>query len=179
VQLSLPTWDRRGARGAFRVLVLKLLLAGLRERGSKNGSAVSMVASDGKPDAAPSGDGIDDPLAPTLSAAQMEAATIELDHELDCDEGTTSVIDTRGGAWRLIEVPAASNAPNIMYRSWDGIHWQAVPFAPGPDDLPFPQNDAVSQHGKLELDRVERRSGRSWRCAGSTPHTHTHGRARA
>lgn len=134
-----------------------------------------MVAGDGNSDAAPSGDGedegrdsgvvgggIDAPLAPTLSAAQMEAATIELDQELDYAEGTTGMIDTTGGAWRLIEVPAASNGPTIiqtpigwlalsrrslgdaripsgwqsvLYRSTDGVHWQAVPFAPGRDDL--------------------------------------------
>ncbi len=71
-------------------------------------------------------------------------------------EGTTQLADTEGTAWRMIDVPAASNAPTLirtpsgwfalssrnmgegkaigewqstLYRSPDGVHWESVPFA--------------------------------------------------
>ncbi len=108
------------------------------------------------------GGGVDDSLAPTLSPEQFDSAKLVLDHEPEPRSGTTGIVDTRGSAWRLIEVPAASNEPSIirtplgwlalsrraignprtpsgwqsvLYRSTDGVHWNTVPFAPGRDDL--------------------------------------------
>src|SRR4029077_2904607 len=45
--------------------------------------------------------------ASSLSQAQLTAATLRPDQS-----GTS--VDATGGAWRIIEVPAASNAPRIV-----------------------------------------------------------------
>jgi hypothetical protein len=100
--------------------------------------------------------------APRISAQQYEAATLSAYPELDPREGTTGLVDTTGSAWRMIEVPAASNAPDLvstpdgwfalsrrelgdgkaiagtqtaLYQSKNGIDWDLVPLDPGHDDL--------------------------------------------
>jgi hypothetical protein len=91
----------------------------------------------------------------TLSAEQFDAAVVTAPE-------TIGHADTSGAAWRMIEVPAAGNAPSIvstpsgwlalslralgdqrapsawqsvLYRSRDGVHWQSLPLDPGSDDL--------------------------------------------
>jgi hypothetical protein len=100
--------------------------------------------------------------APQISSQQYEAATLSLEQELEPGEGTTGLIDTTGSAWRMIEVPAAGNAPDListpdgwfalsrrslgvgkvigetqsaLYRSRDGTNWELVPLDPGHNDL--------------------------------------------
>lgn len=90
-----------------------------------------------------------------LLSAQFEAALVH-------DGETPTDADVSGGAWRLIEVPAASNQPEIvhtphgwfalssrsigdvrapsghetaLYRSLDGVHWARVPLDPGSTEL--------------------------------------------
>lgn len=94
------------------------------------------------------------PDAPSLVAEQFDTAVVTPPAAVgDADAG---------GAWRVIEVPAATNQPSIvstpsgwlalsrrslgdarapsawqsvLYRSRDGVHWQLVPLDPGSDDL--------------------------------------------
>jgi hypothetical protein len=93
--------------------------------------------------------------APTLRAEQFDAAVVT-------DPNTVERADTSGAAWRVIEVPGASNLPSIvhtpsgwlalsrrflgdskapsgvesaLYRSKNGVHWQSLPLDPTSDDL--------------------------------------------
>lgn len=88
------------------------------------------------------------------SAVQLEGALI--------DDAQRGKADPTGAAWRIIEVPAASNEPNIvqtplgwyalshrsighsrtpqgyetaLYHSANGVEWQRVSLAPNGDDL--------------------------------------------
>jgi len=96
-----------------------------------------------------------EPGAPSIQPEQFDAAAPSAG-DLD------GAADRNGGAWRIIEVPAASNQPEIvhtplgwlalsrrslgdarapsawqsvLYRSTDGVLWQSVPLDPGADDL--------------------------------------------
>lgn len=91
-----------------------------------------------------------------IEEAQIERAVVAEDAAL--------VADTTGAAWRLIEVPAASNQPSLvhtplgwlalssrvigdgrapsgyesaLYRSVDGVHWEALPLDVPDDDINF------------------------------------------
>jgi len=96
------------------------------------------------------------PSAPTLSDEQLAAAVVTPPDTFDRP-------DTSGGAWRVIEVPAAGGSPNIvrtpsgwmalssrflgpdakvitgvesaLYRSRDGVHWQLLPLGPAGEDV--------------------------------------------
>jgi hypothetical protein len=91
-----------------------------------------------------------------LSDEQFAAAVVTSPDTLDRP-------DTTGGAWRVIEVPAAGNLPSVvrtpsgwmslssrflgpdskavtgvesaLYRSRDGVHWQLLPLGPAGTDL--------------------------------------------
>ena len=98
----------------------------------------------------------DMPSKLTLSDEQLAAAVVTPPDTIDR-------ADTTGGAWRVIEVPAATNSPNVvhtpsgwmslssrflgpdakviegvesaLYRSTDGVHWQLLPLGPGGKNL--------------------------------------------
>jgi hypothetical protein len=94
-------------------------------------------------------------VAPSVATEQFDAAALSAGEP-------SGAADPNGGAWRIIEVPAASNQPEIvhsplgwlalsrrslgdprspsawqsvLYRSLDGVHWQSIPLDPGHDDL--------------------------------------------
>lgn len=96
-----------------------------------------------------------EPAAPSVTPEQFGAAAPSAGEP-------DGAADGNGGAWRIIEVPAASNQPEIvhtpvgwlalsrrslgdtrapsawqsvLYRSTDGVSWQSVPLDPGHDDL--------------------------------------------
>ncbi len=93
---------------------------------------------------------------PLLSEELFDAALVS------SGAAQSGLADTSGAAWRLIEVPAAANAPvlvntpsgwlalsrraqgdakapsawqSVLYRSADGVHWESMPLDPGHDDL--------------------------------------------
>lgn len=122
--------------------------------GLTNGAATSAGSGDGAQTSAGDADGMQS--EPELSAAQFDAAIVT-------PPDTVDAVDTSGGAWRVIEVPGASNLPSVvrtpsgwmslssrflgpdakvitgvesaLYRSRDGVHWQLLPLGPAGKDL--------------------------------------------
>lgn len=113
-------------------------------------------ASSGSDSADPNPDGVSDLSAQNGSSIDAGDTTIELPLS---DEG---MVDTSGGAWRLIEVPTITTRPsvvsapigwlslssralgyakapsgwiNVLYRSEDGVHWELVPLGSAYNDL--------------------------------------------
>jgi hypothetical protein len=119
--------------------------------------------------------------APTLRAEQFDAAVVT-------DPEAVASADTSGGAWRVIEVPGATNLPSIvrtpsgwlalssrflgdgkapsgiesvLYRSGDGVHWQSSsPLEPASNYL---QMRALAYGaGRYVMVGVRRSAGIIW-----------------
>jgi hypothetical protein len=119
--------------------------------------------------------------APMLRAEQFDAAVIT-------DPNALASADTSGGAWRVIEVPGATNLPSIvqtpsgwlslssrflgdgkapsgvesvLYRSSDGVHWQSSsPLEPASNYLQM--RDLAYGAGRYVMVGVRRGAGIIW-----------------
>jgi hypothetical protein len=145
--------DQYGRWGALGGIALGLLI-GVVGCGGQRG--VLDGASTGAGSSSASGVARDAEGGRVLSDEQFAAAVVTSPDTLDRP-------DTSGGAWRVIEVPGASNLPTVvrtpagwlslssrflgpdgkvitgvesaLYRSRDGVHWQLLPLGPAGTDL--------------------------------------------